>query len=76
MDAKDKAEQLVNEYRILLMNEDTECGNEILCTTIAKQCSLIAVDLRFEADFNFYSIEYGEDSLEFWEEVKEEINKL
>ena len=76
MDAKDKAEQLVNEYRILLMNEDTECGNEILCTTIAKQCSLIAVDLRFEADFNFYSIEYGEDSLEFWELVKTEINKI
>lgn len=37
MKAKDKAKELVNGYRILLMNEYTECGNEILCTAIAKK---------------------------------------
>jgi uncharacterized protein (UPF0212 family) len=41
---KEKAEELVNSYRIVLMNEDTECGNEILCTSIAKDSALIAVD--------------------------------
>jgi hypothetical protein len=39
-----KAEQLVNQYRIILMNEDTECGNEILCTSIAEQCALICIE--------------------------------
>ncbi len=74
---KDKAEALVNSYRIILMNEDTECGNEILCTSIAKQSALIAVDEILEelkeigkrfpitsSPFNYY------------EEVKKEINNL
>ena len=32
---KKKAEDLVNQFRMVLMNEDTECGKEILCTSIA-----------------------------------------
>ena len=32
MTPKEKAESLVNQYRMVLMDEDTECGNEILCT--------------------------------------------
>ena len=38
------AEDLVNEYRMILMNEDTECGNEILCTEISKKMALLTVD--------------------------------
>ena len=78
MDAKDKAEQLVNEYRILLMNEDTECGNEILCTTIAKQCSLIAVEeiIRIAPWGSDIDGEIEDDSKEYYIKVKEEINKL
>jgi hypothetical protein len=26
---------LVNQFRMILMDEDTDCGNEILCTSIA-----------------------------------------
>ena len=44
MTPKEKANELVDTFRIVLMNEDTDCGNEILCTLIAKQCALIAVD--------------------------------
>ena len=44
MSAKDKAIELVDTYRIMLMNSDTECSEEILCTEIAKRCALIAVD--------------------------------
>ena len=44
MSAKDKAIELVDTYRIMLMNSDTECGEEILCTVIAKYCAVIAVD--------------------------------
>ena len=41
---KEKADELVGQYRMILMNEDTECGNEILCTVIAIKCALICVD--------------------------------
>ena len=37
MTAKEKARELVDTYRIMLMNSDTDCGQEILCTVIAKQ---------------------------------------
>ena len=77
MNPKDKAEQLVNSFRIVLINENTECGNEILCTLIAKQCALIAVTEIINSNphsnpFNtdFYS------TMQYWIEVKNEIEKL
>ena len=78
MKAKDKAKELVNGYRILLMNEDTECGNEILCTSIAKQCSLIAVEeiIRIVPWGSDIDGEIEDDSKEYYIEVKNEINKL
>ena len=74
MDAKDKAEQLVNEYRILLMNEDTECGNEILCTLLAKQFALISCD--FAKEFITGGLSESFDKFLYFVDVKEEINKL
>jgi hypothetical protein len=44
MTEKEQAESLVNKYRMILMNEDTECGNEILCTEIAKKMALTSCD--------------------------------
>jgi hypothetical protein len=81
---KEKAEELVNSYRIILMNEDTECGNEILCTSIAKQCALIAVDeiLNIEHPQIIIYTEIIKNSIrdyfqdEYWDEVKKEIQKL
>lgn len=66
---KEKAEDLVNSYRIILMNEDTECGNEILCTSIAKQSALIAINELIKATTPLTSTYY-------WEEVKKEIELL
>jgi hypothetical protein len=75
MTAKNKAEALVNSYRIILMNEDTECGNEILCTSIAKQSALIAVDELIEFAYNY--TDYNEKSTkEYLEKVKKEIEQL
>lgn len=71
MEAKDKAMELFNSFEADLMEADV-----YYLDFAKKRCALIAVDLRLEADFNFYSIEYGEDSLEYWELVKTEINKL
>jgi hypothetical protein len=83
MTPKNKAEELINSYRIILMNEDTECGNEILCTSIAKQCALIAVDelikeARFSSEYIeevFFTTGYY-DKQDYWQEVKQEIEKL
>lgn len=44
MTEREEAESLVNNYRMILMNEDTECGNEILCTEIAKKMALKSCD--------------------------------
>jgi len=66
MTPKKEAENLINEYRMILMNADTECGNEILCTSIAKKCALVTVG----------KIEKMSNYSDFWNEVKNEIKKL
>lgn len=66
MTPKKEAENLINEYRMILMNEDTDCGNEILCTSIAKKCALATVN----------KIEKMSNYSDFWNEVKKQINKL
>ena len=73
MTPKKEAENLINEYRMILMNENTECGNEILCTSIAKKCALVTVDELIEQERktdNYYEIG------SYWQEVKQQINKL
>jgi hypothetical protein len=67
MTPKEKAEELVNKY----WDDITDLFFEE-----AKQCALIAVDeiLKFT-----YSLKFGNalsDELEYWEEVKQEIEKL
>ncbi len=71
MKAKDKANELVDSYRIMLMNEDTDFGQEILCTIIAKKSALIAVDEILSGSRLFYIQDY-----DYWQEVKQEIEKL
>ena len=44
MTPKEKAQDLVNQFRMVLMDEDTECGNELLCTSIAIKNALITVN--------------------------------
>jgi hypothetical protein len=65
MNYKEKAEELVSTYKLLLMNEDTECGQEILCTSIAIKCALIAVDECLATCV--------ESMIYFWKEVKQEL---
>jgi hypothetical protein len=86
MSAKDKAKDLVDTYRIMLMNTDTECGEEILCTVIAKYSALIAVDEIIKNQDNVIDImRYklilgGIKSItmqsDYWNNVKQEIQLL
>jgi hypothetical protein len=83
----EKAEELVDTFRISLMKEDTQCGEEILCTTIAIQCAMIVVEEIIESrkdDKNFDDTFFAKSStyytphpmyLTYWQEVKQELNK-
>ena len=76
MSHKDKANELVDAYKAMLMNEDTECGNEILCTVIAKKSALISIQqIKFFHESLFF---VNEGSLfdDYLNKVKDEIEKL
>lgn len=80
MTPKDKAIELVDTYRIMLMNSDTECGEEILCTVIAKKAALIAVDqmilvLPF-TDINSSLNNYAIHLQKYLDQVKQQIQLL
>ena len=75
MTAREKAISLVDSYRNILMNEDTECGNEILCTVIAKKCAIIAVDEMIDIRNGLY-INEGSIAHQWLLDVKHEIEKL
>jgi len=73
MKAKDKANELVDTYRMILMNEDTEFGQEILCTIIAKKSALIAVDEIMKA---IEDVMLPNPFKQYWGQIKSEIEKL
>ena len=77
MTAKDKAEKLVDIYKVILIMSDTEAGHEILCSTIAKQCALIAANeiILSNPHSNPFNTEVY-STMDYWEEVKQEIEKL
>lgn len=69
MKAKEKANELVNKYKLILINEDTECGNEILCTILAIKNAHILVDEIIKSNIDI-------SETYFWLEVKKEIDKI
>ena len=71
MTPKEKAQDLVNRYRAILMNENTDCGEEILCTTIAKKIAMDVVDeiISVIAQGALLRVVY-------YDEVKQEIKTL
>ncbi len=84
MTPKEKAINLVDSYRIILINEDTECGNEILCSVIAKKCALIAVDeiLNLNHPYLIVHKSFEDNVMEdmtqeyYWKQIKHELKKL
>ena len=71
---KEKAEELVDKYRFILIKSNTDAGEEILCTLLAKECALVAVD----EILNHHSQEQGLYRIDtyYWQQVKQEIEKL
>ena len=72
MTPQQKANELLNKYRIVLMSEDTDCGNEILCTSIAIKSALIVVD----EIISVIDPETNYKTWEFYKHVKQELEKL
>ena len=70
MTAKEKADELYGKYDDLL-NKDF--GNPIVFDNQIKQCALIAVDELIE---EAYFTDGYSDWQDYWEEVKQEIEKL
>jgi hypothetical protein len=70
MTPKEKAEELVDTYKFVLWSEDTQCGEEILCTGIAKRCALIAIDEILD------ELPFENKNREYWYRVQFEIEQI
>lgn len=74
MTAKEKADQLITEYKMILMDSDSD--NEILCSIIATKCAKLAVRtvLSGNPHSNPFNIELN-STFDWWFEVYNELNK-
>jgi hypothetical protein len=70
MTPKEKAFELVDTYKFVLWSEDTQCGEEILCTGIAKRCALIAIDEILD------ELPFENKNREYWYRVQFEIEQI
>lgn len=77
MTAKDKAEQILHKYRMMLMNEGEDYGEEILVSLLSTKCALIAVDQIILA--NPHSNPFNTEvvsTMDYWLDVKKHIQNL
>ena len=72
MTPKEKAIELYNKY-LDGFNFDSTYRN---CYEQSKQCALIAVDEIFEETRDYCEDNYHQDRMNYWQEVKQEIEKL
>ncbi len=73
MTPKEKAWELYNKYRTL----EGKFGDKVLYNYDAKQCALKTVDeiINYQP-FDIYTIEQCMSVNKYWQEVKQEIEKL
>ncbi len=76
MTHKQEAEDIVNSYRVILMEEDTDCGEEILCSLIAKKCALVDIQNTIYEARRWNSSYIGNERYHHFLAVKEEMQKL
>ena len=78
---KEKAKELFNQYHNLIQEIGGDIGQEILVSILAKNCALIAVDEILQTFNNewtkldFWTEEIN-GTINFWQEVEQEINNL
>tara|TARA_R110001606_G_scaffold360113_1_gene512743 strand:- start:356 stop:583 length:228 start_codon:yes stop_codon:yes gene_type:complete len=69
---EEKADELIQKYE--LVHREHKYQDEINLFE-AKQCAIILVNQMLEVPFEYTSIEYGEWSVEYWQKVKEILEK-
>jgi hypothetical protein len=76
MTPEQRALSIVNTYRMILMDEDTDCGNEILCTSIAIKNALVAINQMILMIDELPLDEHVIDLFDYLQKVKNELRKL
>ena len=72
MTPQKKAESLVHQYRMLLINEGEDYGEEIIVSILAKKCALLAAEnIRTE----MVQAQNYERAI-YWRDVKSQIKML
>ena len=74
MTSKEKAESLVNKF--MLSDINLEFNDGVITYKLAKICALIAVDTMLEDLDDYLDSHYHEERIAYWQEVKQEIEKL
>ena len=52
-DPTQMAKTIIDDFRVILIQSDSKCGNEILCTQIAKECTHTMVDNILKYQFKY-----------------------
>jgi hypothetical protein len=77
MTPEQRALSIVNTYRMILMDEDTDCGNEILCTSIAIKTALVAINQMILLVDAYLPLDKEVIELfDYLQQVKKELKKL
>jgi hypothetical protein len=81
MTPREKAKELVDRYDFISTYDGLDIMDDELTMLDRKQCALIAVDEMLEEILeNWYgeyiNIEWEKERIEYWNEVKNEIDKL
>jgi hypothetical protein len=71
MTPKEKAEELFYKMSYNSSDEDHHCSHYV-----AKNCSLIAVDELINNSIEWLGCKYQDEEIKYWQEVKQEIEKL
>jgi hypothetical protein len=76
MTPEQRALAIVNTYRMILMDADTECGNEILCTSIAIKNALVAINQMILLIDVLPLDEHVIELFDYLQQIKQELKKL
>jgi hypothetical protein len=72
---KEKAKEIFDKFYILLSDADSDISQECLVSILSKKCAIIEVDEILDA-IDWHVFETPNVEIEYWNEVKIEIEKM
>lgn len=73
-DPTQMAKTIIDDFRVILMQSNSECVNEILCTQIAKECTHTMVDNILKYQFKYVNQNDLFEFYMYWNAVKVAID--